>query len=215
MAEQSVPTFARELEMRRQGYRLIAGVDEAGRGALAGPVAAAAVIAPVQANPSGIWADVRDSKQLRPAVRTALAASIRAEAIACAVGMASAAEIDQIGIAPATRQAMMRAIHALAPQADFLLIDWVRLPMLAVAQLSFARADALSVSVAAASILAKVARDEYMVQLDADYPGYGFAAHKGYGAAAHLAALQTLGSCPVHRHSFAPIARKPSLFDAR
>jgi ribonuclease HII len=203
MAEQTVPTFAYELEYRHQGYLCIAGVDEAGRGALAGPVAAGAVIVPPQ------------SKQLRPAVRAALAATIRAEAVACAVGMATAAEIDRLGIAPATRLAMTRAVEALEPKADFLLIDWVRLPTLPVAQLSFPRADGLSVSVAAASILAKVVRDEHMLQLDAEFPGYGFAAHKGYGAAAHLAALQTLGPCAVHRHSFAPIARRPSLFDRK
>lgn len=215
MAEQTIPTFAYELEYRHRGYCCIAGVDEAGRGALAGPVAAGAVIAPAQSAPHGVWAEVRDSKQLRPAVRAALAAKIRAEAVACAVGMATAAEIDRLGIAPATRLAMTRAIEALEPRADFLLIDWVRLSALPVAQLSFPRADGVSVSVAAASILAKVARDEHMVRLDAEFPGYGFAAHKGYGAAAHLAALQALGSCAVHRHSFAPIARQPSLFDGK
>ncbi|MCB0070392.1 MAG: ribonuclease HII [Caldilineaceae bacterium] len=214
MAEQSIPSFAYELEYRRQGFRFIAGVDEAGRGALAGPVAAAAVIVPELGAPAGVWAEVRDSKQLRPAVRETLAAAVRAEALAHAVGMASAAEIDEMGIAPATRLAMTRAIAALQPAADFLLIDWVRLSALALAQVSFARADALSVSVAAASILAKVARDAHMVQLDALHPGYAFAAHKGYGAPAHLAALQQLGPCPEHRHSFAPIARQPSLFDA-
>ena len=214
MAEQSIPSFAYELEYRRQGFRFIAGVDEAGRGALAGPVAAAAVIVPELGAPAGVWAEVRDSKQLRPAVRETLAAAVRAEALAHAVGMASAAEIDEMGIAPATRLAMTRAIAALQPAADFLLIDWVRLSALALAQVSFARADALSVSVAAASILAKVARDAHMVQLDGVHPGYAFAAHKGYGAPAHLAALQQLGPCPEHRHSFAPIARQPSLFDA-
>ena len=214
MAEQSIPSFAYEFEYRRQGFRFIAGVDEAGRGALAGPVAAAAVIVPELGAPAGVWAEVRDSKQLRPAVRETLAAAVRAEALAHAVGMASAAEIDEMGIAPATRLAMTRAIAALQPAADFLLIDWVRLSALALAQVSFARADALSVSVAAASILAKVARDAHMVQLDALHPGYAFAAHKGYGAPAHLAALQQLGPCPEHRHSFAPIARQPSLFDA-
>ena len=214
MAEQSIPSFAYELEYRRQGFRFIAGVDEAGRGALAGPVAAAAVIVPELGAPAGVWAEVRDSKQLRPAVRETLAAAVRAEALAHAVGMASAAEIDDVGIAAATRLAMTRAIATLQPAADFLLIDWVRLSALTVAQVSFARADALSVSVAAASILAKVARDAHMVELDAVHPGYAFAAHKGYGAPAHLAALQQLGPCPEHRHSFAPIARQPTLFDA-
>lgn len=213
MKTPTIPSFSHELLCRRDGYCLIAGVDEAGRGALAGPVAAAAVIVPAGERPEGIWAEVRDSKLLSPQARFALAEAVIAHSVASAVAMASAEEIDQLGIAPATRLAMTRAVTALNPAPDFLLIDWVRLTSLAVAQKSFARADAESVSVAAASILAKVCRDRVMAELDACYPGYHFAGHKGYGVPAHLAALERLGPCPIHRHSFAPIAQQPSLFD--
>lgn len=215
MKRQEVPSFIHEMGCRQEGFSVIAGVDEAGRGALAGPVAAAAVIAPTQEVPVGIWARVRDSKALRPRVRAELAQAIATEAVAAAVGMASAAEIDAIGIAPATRLAMTRAVQSLKPAPDFLLIDWVRLTKLPIAQKSFARADAESVSVAAASILAKVARDRHMAELDVQYPGYGLSAHKGYGAPAHLDALARVGPCAIHRHSFAPIAKQPSLFDHR
>jgi ribonuclease HII len=127
--------------------------------------------------------------------------------------MASAEEIDKIGIAPATRLAMVRAIDRLAHRPDYLLIDWVRLPQCPLPQESFVKADLHSVAVAAASILAKVARDDILRQADVAFPGYGFAAHKGYGTAAHLAALTERGPCALHRHSFAPIGRRASLFD--
>jgi ribonuclease HII len=207
------PTLDREASLWQQGYTLVAGIDEAGRGALAGPVVAGAVVVPSGATLNGIWAQVRDSKLLKPAQRTSMAEVIRHEAAAVGIGIVSAAEIDRIGIAPATRLAMMQAIEGLMPVPEFLLIDWVRLPQCTIAQNSFAKADRLSVSVAAASILAKVARDSLMIQLAQEYPQYQFAANKGYGAPVHLAALGEHGPSPIHRYSFAPIAKKMPLFD--
>jgi ribonuclease HII len=207
------PTLQHEMRLWQAGMRFVAGIDEAGRGALAGPVAAAAVIVPPDAAFAGVWVQVRDSKLLSPIARTELAAAIRSAALSWGVGMASAEEIDAMGIAPATRLAMQRAVEALRPRPDYLLIDWVKLPQINIRQESRTKADRTIVSVAAASILAKVSRDEALIRLDRIYPDYGFASHKGYGAAAHLAALERCGPCPEHRHSFAPIARRPSLFD--
>lgn len=187
------------------GYTAVAGLDEAGRGALAGPVVAGAVILPKGAEPAGVWAEVRDSKTLSPARREELAEAIRSEAAAWAVGEATPAEIDAIGIAPATRLAMQRAIDALSPRPDYLLLDWVRLATVNIPQESFTKGDARIVSIAAASILAKVHRDGLLTALDSRYPLYGFAGHKGYGAAAHLAAIERHGPCPEHRISFAPM----------
>jgi ribonuclease HII len=184
-----------------------------GRGALAGPVVAAAVIVPVGCRAVGVWGAVRDSKLLRPSVRAELALAVQAAALAWAVGMASVAEIDEIGIAPATRRAMQRAIAGLAAPPDALLIDWVRLPALRVRQECWKKADQSSVSVAAASIVAKVARDRMLAQLAETYPDYGFANHKGYGTQAHLDALALLGPCIHHRRSFAPIAGQLALFE--
>lgn len=213
------PHLEHEAELWGQGYRRIAGIDEAGRGALAGPVVAAAVILPdsvyagaTAGSVPGIWGEMRDSKLLAPGRRATLAAAIRAHAIA-AVGMASAQEIDALGIAVATRLAMMRAVEGLAECADSLLIDWVRLTRCPLPQRSFAKADQISVSVAAASILAKVTRDAYMCELDTRYAAYGFARHKGYGARAHLTALEACGPCVEHRFSFAPLAARATLFD--
>jgi ribonuclease HII len=211
VADKSAPTLVWEERLWAEGYRAVAGVDEAGRGALAGPVTAAAVVIP-QPGSHAIWAAVRDSKQLAPLMRTRLAATVREAAAAWAVASASAAEIDAMGIAAATRLAMQRAIVALEPAADYLLLDWVRLPAVALPQSAMAKADRRMASVAAASILAKAARDEWMAQLAQRYPDYGFAGHKGYGSAQHLAALARLGPCPEHRHSFAPLARPAPLF---
>jgi ribonuclease HII len=191
----------------------VAGVDEAGRGALAGPVVAAAVVVPYASTEDGLWAEVRDSKLLRPAARTALAHRIQQAAAAWAVAAVSAAVIDRIGIAAATRAAMVQAVAGLGDPPDHLLVDWVRLPTLAIAQVCVAKADATMVSVAAASILAKVTRDTLLVQCDRLYPHFGFAVHKGYGTPGHVAALARYGACPEHRHSFAPVARRPALFD--
>lgn len=208
-----IPDLKTERSLWAQGLRHVAGIDEAGRGALAGPVVAGAVIVDADACDAPVWSAVRDSKQLTPARRAALAPQIEAAALAWAVGVVEAATIDEVGIAPATRLAMSAAVEALAPRPRYLLIDWVRLPLVNIPQQSLAKADQHIASVAAASILAKVHRDRIMVELGERYAAYGFAAHKGYGAAAHLAALAQWGPSPVHRHSFAPIAQPATLFD--
>ncbi|MBX3015957.1 MAG: ribonuclease HII [Caldilineaceae bacterium] len=201
------PTLQQEERLWQQGYRHIAGVDEAGRGAWAGPVVAAAVIVPPQSEYQGIWSQVADSKLLSPTVRTGLVHAIQATALAWGIGSASAQVIDQIGIAAATRQAMSQALAALPLPADYLLLDWVKLATVPLPQESFVKADQHIVSVAAASILAKVHRDQWLVHLQEDYPNYGFAQHKGYGTAQHLAALQQHGPCREHRHTFRPVAQ--------
>ena len=210
--DKPVPTLENERRLWNDGYFCVAGIDEAGRGALAGPVTAAAVVVAPHQCDDDVWAAVRDSKLLSPHRRAQLAPVIEAAALAWAVGWSAAAEIDRIGIAAATRQAMLAAIRALPLRPDYLLIDWVKLPAAGIAQHSQPKADSVIVSVAAASILAKVYRDRHMLALDAEYPSYGFARHKGYGAATHLTAIRTHGPCAVHRHSFAPLATPP-LFD--
>lgn len=210
--DQLEPTFAAEERLWAQGFRYVAGIDEAGRGALAGPVVAAAVvIAP--GDPAPLWAEVRDSKLLTAGQRQALAPRIQQQAVAWGVGVADAATIDAIGIAAATRLAMQQALAALSLMPDHLLIDWVRLPQTPIPQTVQPKADRTMISVAAASILAKVHRDQLMLAYDVCYPLYRFGAHKGYGVAAHLTALTTHGPCPIHRRSFAPLARPPQLFD--
>jgi len=204
MASRLKPSFDEEELLAAQGYRLIAGVDEAGRGALAGPVAAAAVILPLHL--SAAWlATVRDSKQLAPAVRDYLYDCIYGDALAVAVGMASHEEIDATGIAGATRQAMKRAIARLLPAPQHLLVDYLRLPGVLLPQKGIVHGDGLSYSIACASIVAKVTRDRLMVEMDGDYPGYGLAQHKGYGTSEHLACLDRLGPCEVHRRCFQPL----------
>ena len=173
-----------ERALMRQGHALVAGIDEAGRGAWAGPVVAAAVILPDNAMRLAALRGVRDSKLLTPAQRQALFDKIHQAALAVGVGMASHAEIDDMGIVPATRLAMQRAVERLAPAPDALLIDALKLPDVPLPQRVLFHADTLCLSVAAASIVAKVTRDRLMVELDAQYPGYGFARHKGYGTPA-------------------------------
>ena len=209
------PTLEAEQALWAKGYRLVAGLDEAGRGALAGPVVAAAVVIDPGTASHPLWSHVRDSKLLTPAQRRALAPQIEAVALAWGIGCVPAHAIDQFGIAAATRQAMCEAVGGLNVRPAYLLIDWVKLPALNIPQQSSAKADQRIACVAAASILAKVYRDGCMVALDGHYPAYGFAAHKGYGAAAHLAAIRQCGPCPEHRHSFAPLAQKPALFAAQ
>lgn len=187
------------------GLTRIAGLDEAGRGAWAGPVAAGAVILPPESDIFQKLHHVRDSKQMSPAERTFWAAEIQASCAAWGVGFASSQEIDELGIVPATRLAMTRALAALPELPEYLLIDALRLPELTIPQAALVKGDARSLSIAAASVLAKTARDTYMVQLSDTYPDFGFAQHKGYGTSAHWKALQCCGPCPAHRFSFAPV----------
>ncbi|MBI5950744.1 MAG: ribonuclease HII [Chloroflexi bacterium] len=182
----------------------VAGLDEAGRGALAGPVCVGAVILPSDF-PSLLQtlSGVRDSKQLTPRRRDQLAPRIKQVSLTWGIGFASAAEIDELGIVPATRLAASRAIEAMPIFPDFLLTDFrLELPELDLPQAALVRGDQRSLSIAAASILAKTARDELMVGLDAQYPPYGFARHKGYGSLAHRKAIGEFGFSPVHRKTF-------------
>ena len=199
-----IPTFAEEERLRAQGYRLIAGIDEAGRGPLAGPVVAAAVILPPEERPS--WLSlVRDSKQLTPLRREAIFDCIVESGIAFGVGVVSHEVIDEQGIAPATRLAMRHAIEQLSTRPDYLLIDYMRLPDVRIPQKGVVDGDSICVSIAAASIVAKVTRDRLMVELDSQFPGYGLAQHKGYGTLGHLKVLQRLGPCSLHRKTFMPV----------
>jgi ribonuclease HII len=207
----SPPNADFEEYFRRQGRRRIAGVDEVGRGAWAGPVVAAAVILAPDAVPAGL----NDSKKLSPGVRAALYEVISAASVAQAFGEADEKTIDRINILEATRVAMRLAVDALSPPPDGLLIDAVRLPNLAIPQQSIIKGDARSVSIAAASILAKVHRDRFMIACDVQYPGYGFARHKGYGTSEHRAALEKLGPCPIHRLSFRGVRRDDAEQNAR
>ena len=200
----SRPTFATESSLVEQGYQLVAGIDEVGRGALAGPVMAAAVILPGHIDPS--WLSlVRDSKQLTPHRREALFSPIQEVAVAIGIGMVPAEEIDTHGILKATRLAMEQAASGLSCSPDFLLIDGIGLLDLSLPQRKVIGGDGLCLSIACASIIAKVTRDRLMVELDRAYPGYGLARHKGYGTKEHLARLGQFGPSPIHRRSFAPM----------
>ena len=202
-----VPTLDLELALREQGYRVVAGLDEAGRGAWAGPVVAAAVVLPLgQGDLCDALRGVRDSKQLTSSRRETLYHVIRQVALAVGVGISAPLVIDRDGILPATCRAMMQALVHLAVPPDCLVLDYVRLPLVPLPQHSFPKADAHHLCVAAASVAAKVTRDRLMVLLERRYPGYGFARHKGYGTAEHRAALAQLGPLRVHRYSFAPVA---------
>ncbi len=199
------PDWRFEKGILSQGYRRVAGVDEVGRGPLAGPVVAAAVVLPLSLR--GSWTRlIRDSKQLTPSQRETVHARLRGAALAIGVGAASSAEIDSVGIVTATRRAMARAVESIDPAPDHLIIDAMALPAVAVAQISVIKADTLSRSVAAASIVAKVTRDRLMSEIfETRYPGYGFASHKGYFTRVHVAAIERLGPCPTHRRSFEPV----------
>lgn len=186
-----------------QGYARVAGLDEAGRGCLFGPVCAAAVIF----HPGRRLAGLADSKTLSPERRGQLALEIQASAMAWAVAWASPEEIDRINIREASRLAMRRAAEALNPAPDYLLIDALTLD-LPLPQEALIKGDARVEAIAAASILAKTARDARLIELDLEYPGYGLARHKGYGTAEHLGALDRLGPALLHRRSFAPVRER-------
>lgn len=189
-------------ELQLPGGR-VAGVDEAGRGPLAGPVIAAAVIL----DPARPLEGLRDSKCLSPARRERLYDEITEQALAWAVGRADAAEIDRINILQATLLAMRRAVDALEPRAEYVLVDGNRCPELDCPAQAIVKGDSRVAAISAASIIAKVTRDREMIELDAHYPGYGLAQHKGYPSRAHREALETLGPTPEHRRSYAPVRR--------
>ena len=199
-----MPSFIEEEQLAAQGYRLIAGIDEAGRGALAGPVVAAAVILPVSLDAATLDG-VRDSKLLSPAKRELFSHHIYELAVSVGVGMAPHSLVDSQGVVKATRFAMKQAVERLSPFPESLLIDYMRLPEVRLPQKGVPDGDSLCLSIACASIIAKVARDRLMVDLDRDYPGYGLAQHKGYGTREHFACLSRLGPCPIHRQSFSPV----------
>ncbi|QTN28497.1 ribonuclease HII [Rhodoferax sp. AJA081-3] len=182
---------------------LMAGVDEAGRGPLAGPVVAAAVILDERNPIEGL----ADSKVLTARRREQLYDEIRAKALCCSIAQASVEEIDQINILQATMLAMRRAVEGLRLKPVLVLVDGNRLPVLSMRAEAIVKGDSKVAAISAASILAKVTRDRWCAELDAQYPQYGFAGHKGYGTAEHLAALQAHGACPEHRKSFSPVTQ--------
>lgn len=187
-----------ETQYQAEGYRLICGVDEAGRGPLAGPVVAAAVMLPHGLEIPGL----NDSKKLTDKKRRELFPIIREQAIAFGIGWASQEEIDEINILQATFLAMNRALDAMSAKADLALVDGNRDPGFPLATKTIVKGDSLSANIAAASVLAKVTRDNFMEEMAEQYPGYGFEIHKGYGTRAHYAALEALGPCEIHRRSF-------------
>jgi len=202
------PNLERERRLLRGGFIRVAGLDEAGRGAWAGPLAAGAVILPLRLRTLRIeLAAVRDSKLMTPLQRKTAAVRIQSIATAWSVGSASAEEVDLLGPLEATRLAMVRAIQELPTDPDHLLIDFLILPGSPLPQTAVTHGDLLCLSIAAASILAKTWRDEQMVAMERVYPGYGFARHKGYGTRLHVETLSRLGACPEHRQSYAPIQR--------
>lgn len=197
-AEEPVDKRAFEKRALGRGYSAIAGVDEAGRGALAGPVVAAAVILP----PDGDFSGVDDSKKLSPAERDELYDLIMERALAVGVGTGDHGLIDRVNILQATLQAMKEAVAALAVRPDYLLIDGISAPPVSLPMMTIKKGDGASVSIAAASIIAKVTRDRLMAEYGRLYPPYGFELHKGYGSQAHLRAIAEYGPCPIHRITF-------------
>ena len=198
-----------------QGYSFVAGLDEAGRGCLAGPVVAAAVILPLTADPADItvrFAGVNDSKQLTLQARERLYDVVMQHAVAISIGIGSVELIDERNILQATKQAMRLALTQLSPPAQALLLDALSLPDIALPQRSIIKGDCRCLSIAAASIIAKVTRDRLMLRLHEQYPVYGFDQHKGYGTELHLTALRRHGATPHHRRSFAPVRELFGLF---
>lgn len=194
----TVDTLSFEKTAHSSGFMSVAGIDEAGRGPLAGPVIAAAVILPARLIIDG----VDDSKKLTPDKRERLFEIIMKKSLSIGVGIVNPAEIDRINILQATRRAMLDAVNNLSTQPDYLLIDGINTIDSSIPQKTIKKGDSLSLSIAAASIIAKVSRDRLMVEMDSKYPGYGFAGHKGYGSAAHLDAIRRIGPSPIHRLTF-------------
>jgi ribonuclease HII len=199
------PDLTFESSLWKTGCLVVSGLDEAGRGAWAGPVAAGAVVLPPQPRIADLLMGVNDSKKLTPGERERLAEVIRDHCQCWGVGMASSEEIDKQGILPATRLAMKRALEQLGVSPQHLLLDFIRIPDVNIRQTALVKGDARSLSIAAASILAKTSRDAWMAKVDKEYPAYGFVRHKGYGTSAHQLALQENGPSPIHRMSFRPM----------
>jgi ribonuclease HII len=199
------PNLAFEDSLWAKGVNFIAGIDEAGRGALAGPVVAAALIISSDPGLHHSLMGMLDSKKISPAERETWVEILRQMALSWGVGMASHQEIDMWGIIPATRIAAQRALHNLSGLPDHLLLDYLFLPDCDIPQTSLIKGDERSLSIAGASILAKTTRDKILTEMDSTYPEYRFAEHKGYGTPFHRTALERLGPCPIHRKSFAPL----------
>lgn len=198
------PTFDEEAALHRLGYRVVAGVDEAGRGPLAGPVVAGAVVIPPDFRAPWLGR-LRDSKQLSARRRAALYASIRDSSVGWAAGVVSNDDVDRLGIASATREAMLRALGGLPSRPDFVLVDGLPVDLGGLPAKALVGGDCRCLSIAASSIVAKVTRDALMLEEHARYPDYGFDSNKGYPTPAHLDLLRRLGPCPIHRRSFAPV----------
>lgn len=196
------PGLGIEQSLWQQGLKFIGGMDEAGRGAWAGPVMAALVVLPADPRIGLTLAGVRDSKRMTALQRARAALAIKSVALAWSVGETSAAEIDELGILPATRLAFSRAIQNASILPDFLLLDYIHWPGLQNPHRVMPKGESLSLSIAAASVLAKTTRDEAMKRLEGQYPGYGLARHKGYGTRIHAEALKRLGCSDIHRRSF-------------
>lgn len=214
---QTITTLEYERSLVDSGVTSIAGVDEVGRGALAGPLVSAAVILPSLSEieqDAAFWSTVRDSKTITPARRAILAEAILERARASALCAIAPEEVDDLGVGPANRIAMERAVLGLGSEPECLLIDAMTIDS-SVWQIGIIDGDAISLSIAAASIVAKVARDTMMVEAEDSWPVYGFARHKGYGVKTHIAALQRHGPCDIHRRSFAPVRLAQELHDAR
>ncbi len=207
------PHLNYETALWEQGLTRVAGIDEAGRGALAGPVSAAVVILPAdRSDLAEILIGVRDSKVMTPDDRSTWAETIKSMAVAWGVGMAGPEEIDRIGIVPATCLAIARALVHICPDPQHLLVDYLRLSDIKLPQTPLVKGDARSLSIASASILAKTARDAVLIEMDETYPGYHLAQNKGYATEMHRRAIETLGPCEIHRRSFSPITDYYSLF---
>ena len=208
-----MPDLSMELRLQGQGVRLVAGVDEAGRGPLAGPVVAAAVILPPGLSGQEPWLQLLDdSKRLSPVQRSEAVAALECHALGVGVARVEPDEIDNIGIGRATIKAMLAAVAALPLNPGYLLLDFVHLRHCAYPFETVVRGDSLSYSIAGASDVAKVTRDRWMEEADLCYPGYSFAQHKGYPTPQHLAQLRELGPCPIHRRSFGPVREATGRF---
>ena len=196
------PDLKIEKRLWKKGFQYLGGIDEAGRGALAGPVSAAVVILPNIPELTRVLAGVRDSKQMTVNQRNLFEPRIKELSLAWGVGFASPAEFDEIGILPATKLAAKRAVDSLSLSPDYLITDYLSLPEIDLPQEKFIKGDMRSLTIAAASVLAKTARDAKMRELHEEYPAYGFAQHKGYGTKKHRSAIQKRGKSAVHRQSF-------------